>query len=67
MLAVASEDLEAGQRIMRDGWAEGQDAEVLEIAEQPVDLEASSAQCPACGSDFAPSAGRCGSCGLRLG
>jgi len=52
---------------MRADWAEGQDETALEVAEQMVDLDAESAQCPACGSAFKPSAGRCTSCGLRLG
>ena len=52
---------------MRAHWAQHQDETALETAELAVDLDAASATCPACGAEFVPSAGRCSSCGLRLG
>ena len=48
-------------------WAQGQDEAILEQAEKAIDLDAAQAECPACGTPFAPTAGRCPGCGLRFG
>lgn len=58
---------------MHAQWASHLDPRAVAAAECAIDLDASEADCPACGATFATGASsathvaRCPSCGLRFG
>ncbi len=67
-LAVASENVLRAREVLDDAWLQGlSEEERSAVAEVHVDLDTDGANCPACGTEFDPSAGRCPDCGLNFG
>lgn len=48
-------------------WGQDVDLQTLLRSQSAIDLNAETAECPACGASFATSKTRCPSCGLRFG
>jgi DNA-directed RNA polymerase subunit RPC12/RpoP len=67
LLAVSNEDAQIAAQIVYELWGRGLDPEAAAIASRTIDLDASEASCPACGTNFTPADLRCPECGLRIG
>ena len=66
-LVVPPDVAQHAARIVFEHWGEGLDREAMLRGLQPIDLDAESTNCPACGASFGPTATKCPSCKLRFG
>lgn len=66
-LAVAGQELERAQDLLREHWERGLGEEARRAANAVLDLDADTLACPACGAEFARGPARCPECGLHFG
>ncbi len=66
-LVVPPDVAQHAARIVFEHWGRGVDRAALARALQPIDLDAESTSCPACGASFGPTATKCPSCKLKFG
>jgi len=53
--------------VVFEHWGQDVDLQTLLRSQNAIDLNAETAECPACGTSFATNKTRCPGCGLRFG